>query len=418
VPGDPLPNFVSSLSKYFRVEHHYPLLADIRHDTPESEIRKKFGNILFQTAQGRYLITKNGVVVRDKLIDLIHEEGKLTERVKFVMYFLFMFRDKRYRDFLCNIVGRKDGKWDTDVFRKHHTSYFRHAGGHKAFTNLRQFLFQAGVLRETDLTVYMPDLSGWFPAAVEVSAQSISDTVARKGFLASPYSFLVRRRINALLNATPDELAGLEIDVPFEEAEDQLPPIEVEGDAGDVDTSDFRDWDRIPPAQRRGQDKYQITSDPAVLERANYQHYVLESIVAGLCKERKMVVQTNRHIDLIATLGATSVLFEMKSCTEAGTRSQVRRAVSQLLEYRYLYQTKLGKDVRLCAVIERRPRKSAEWLLGYLAHLGMGLIWKNDADERLNCTGFTKELLGGLIPKVKKNDFGVASRESVQAETE
>ncbi len=323
------------------------------------------------------------------------------------MYFLFMFRDRRYRTFLCDIVGQNRGKWDTTVFRKHQTTYFRHAGGHKAFTNLRQFLFQIGVLREADLTVHMPELQGWFPAAVEVAAQSLKDDSTRKSFLASPYSFLIRYRINALLNATPDELASLEIGVPYEETADLLPPIELEGRIQEIDTTDFKEWNSVPPAQRTGQGRYEITNDPAAFERANYQHYILEKIVAGLCRERNITAQTNRHIDLVVTLGTTSILFEMKSCTETGIRSQLRRAVSQLLEYRYLYQTKLGKDVRLCAVIERRPKKSAEWLLGYLTYLGIGLIWKNDRDDGLNCTDFTKTLLGDFIPKVHTPDFGL-----------
>lgn len=410
MPADPLPNFVSSLSKYFRAEDHYRILAYLDHDTPESEIRKKFGNILFQTAQGRYLTTKNGLVIRDRLVDLVHEEGKLTDRVRLVMYFLFMFRDRRYRTFLCEVVGKNRGRWDTSVFRRHQTAYFRHAGGHKAFTNLRQFLFQIGVLREDDLTVHIPELQDWFPAAAEVAAGSLKDDSARKSFLANPYGFLIRYRINALLNATADDLVGLEIRLPDEETEDLLPSIELEGGVQKIDKADFKNWNRLPPAERTDQGRYQITNDPAAFERANYQHYVLEKILAALCRRHNMTAQTNRHIDLVATLGPTSILFEMKSCTEAGVRAQLRRAVSQLLEYRYLYQAKLGSEVRLCAVVERRPRKSAEWLLGYLTHLGIGLIWKNDRDDGLNCTDFTKGLLGDLIPEVRAIGFGLAPK--------
>jgi hypothetical protein len=35
------------------------------------------------------------VVIHDKLVDFIHEEGVFTERVEMVMYFLFMFRAKK-----------------------------------------------------------------------------------------------------------------------------------------------------------------------------------------------------------------------------------------------------------------------------------------------------------------------------------
>jgi hypothetical protein len=75
------------------------------------------------------------------------------------------------------------------------------------------------------------------------------------------------------------------------------------------------------------------------------------------------------------------------------------------LEYKYSYRKRLGKDVRLCAVIEREPRRSVEWMGGFLSYLNIGLIWKNDADSRMNCTTFTMELLGDVIPKIRKTDF-------------
>ena len=107
---NPLPQFEASLSKYFRVEDHCALLASISNDTPESDLRMKFDTDLYVTARARYLIVRDKIVIRDRLIDLIHEEGGFTERVKMVMYFLFMFRDPRYRTFICEILGRNHGK--------------------------------------------------------------------------------------------------------------------------------------------------------------------------------------------------------------------------------------------------------------------------------------------------------------------
>jgi hypothetical protein len=112
---DPLPQFRASLSKYFRAEAHFALVASIHHDTPESELREKFDTDLFVTAKARYLTTKNGIVLRDKLVDLISAEAGFTERVKMVMYFLFMFRDPRYRQFICGTLGKKNGKWEAPV---------------------------------------------------------------------------------------------------------------------------------------------------------------------------------------------------------------------------------------------------------------------------------------------------------------
>lgn len=146
----PLPHFVSSLSKYYRVEDHYPLVAAITQDIPESELRSKFDPDLYATGKQRYLTVRNGRVLRDKLVDFVHEEDGFTERVKMVMYFLFMFRDARYREFICKKVAT-GGKWHTEIFRDTQSEHFHNVGGRKAFTNLRQFLFQTGVIDERSL---------------------------------------------------------------------------------------------------------------------------------------------------------------------------------------------------------------------------------------------------------------------------
>jgi hypothetical protein len=168
--ANPLPQFVGSLSKYIRAEKYYELLSSIQHDIPESDLRAKFDPNLYATAKARYLLIENGIVRRDKLVDLIHDEGTFSERVKMVMYFLFMFRDPRYREFICNVVGQKNGKWDTRVFSDTRAEFFEHAGGRKAFTNLRQFLSQTGILDESSWAVRMPDPAQWFPARVGVVA--------------------------------------------------------------------------------------------------------------------------------------------------------------------------------------------------------------------------------------------------------
>jgi len=165
-----LPERVGSLSKYIEAHDHYELLAYITHDTPSAELRAKFGDNLYATARARYLTVEGEVVLRDRLIDLVHEEGAFTERVKMVMYFLFMFRDGRYREFICRVVGHNNGKWDAKVFSEKHGDSFKNAGGTKAFTNLRQFLFQTGILEEGTWSVHMPDATEWFPTAAEIAA--------------------------------------------------------------------------------------------------------------------------------------------------------------------------------------------------------------------------------------------------------
>jgi hypothetical protein len=142
-------------------------------------------------------------------------------------------------------------------------------------------------------------------------------------------------------------------------------------------------------------------TDVVEAERSDLQHWRLEKSIVDLCAANQLEPLTNRHIDVLCNDGPTSVIFEAKACPPHDIAGPLRRAVVQLLEYRYLYRDSLKPSVRLCIVSERRPRGGCEWLVGYLEHLGIGLIWRNDGDDDLNCTDFTKELLGDLFPQVR-----------------
>lgn len=141
--------------------------------------------------------------------------------------------------------------------------------------------------------------------------------------------------------------------------------------------------------------------DPVARERANLQHWALEKAIVDFCSAHGIAPLTNQHIDLLVRSGTTSVVFEVKACAPLGIAGPLRRAVCQLLEYRYLYRDALGPDVRLCVVIERRPRASYEWLMGYLEHLGIGIIWRNDGDKELSCSDFTKKQLADVLPLIE-----------------
>ncbi len=402
--SDPLPQFKASLTKYLHAEDHFGLLSSISHDTPEADLRARCPTDLFVTAKARYLIVEDKIVRRDKLIDLIHEEGTFTEKVKMVMYFLFMFRDPRYRDFICKTLGRNDGKWDTSIFSSTQSTLFAGTGGRKTFTNLRQFLYQTGIIDEGSWTAHMPDPSRWFPAAVEIAAYSIDDAKARRSFLRSPHGFLIRYGINALLNATPEEISRLNLGGTYEETEDLLPEIDLPVAASRIDTAELRPWNRVAPSKRK-HSMLISTTDSTTLERANSQHFLLEQRICELCRDQGLVPMTNLHIDLAVDSGDTSVVFEMKSCGLHAIRGQIRRSISQLIEYRYLYRDSLKSEVVACAVVERKPRGRLTWLIGYVESLGIGLIWKNDLNDRFNCGDGTKTLLASVLPQVKNADF-------------
>src|SRR5712671_1931647 len=112
-------------------------------------------------------------------------------------------------------------------------------------------------------------------------------------------------------------------------------------------------------------------------ERADKQHWILEKAIVDLCSASGIAPLTNRHIDVLGNSGNVSIIFEMKSCSPLNVARPLRQAVWQLLEYRYLYRNVLKPEVRLCAVIERRPRGTYQWMIGFLEHLGVGIIWEN-----------------------------------------
>jgi hypothetical protein len=382
--SDILPDLFTSLSKYHTIESHFEILSSINSDISESALRKAHKNPhLFGTAR-RYLLIRNHIVIRDRLIDFIHSEGDLTRRVKMVMYFLFMFRDARYREFICNTVANSNGKWNRSVFEAKHSSYFDGSGGHKAFTNLRQLLFRIGILNESNSEVDMSALGDWLPIALEIAAQHLSPE-SRTELISSPHGFLIRNRLNALVNCTPDEIVKCTLGGTYEESADMLPQIELApGTAGNV-LSPFKLWRRSQPAKRQSRN-IDFSIDPVLLERANHQHWVLERLTAEAISAKGTTISTTHLVDMLAQKKSEAILFEMKSCNSASMRPQIRRAISQLLEYKFLYRDRLPEKTQLCLVVERRPQGNSEWLLEYLDFLEIAVIWKKNTEEKLVCS--------------------------------
>lgn len=75
-------------------------------------------------------------------------------------------------------------------------------------------------------------------------------------------------------------------------------------------------------------------------------------------------------------MGDDLYFFEMKSTTDENAHSQIRRAISQLYEYRYLQQVPSAK---LVVVIENPPPKEKKWIVDYVVNDRKLLIaWDGD----------------------------------------
>lgn len=147
-------------------------------------------------------------------------------------------------------------------------------------------------------------------------------------------------------------------------------------------------------------DEHTVKGDPVARERGDERHQFLERAISDLCIAHGLKPLKNKHIDLYVQAGSISVAFEMK-VSALGMVRPVRRAIYELLEYRFVYRHELASEVRLCVVAERQPAGiDGRWLLSYMEDLGIGVIWRNEGGEGLGCSKFTKTHLGGVLPEL------------------
>jgi hypothetical protein len=113
-------------------------------------------------------------------------------------------------------------------------------------------------------------------------------------------------------------------------------------------------------------------------ERRNIIHKILVEKMDHILKGLNGKSFENAHIDLYGEVpGKGSILFEMKSGGE-NLLAQVRKAVSQLYEYRYRYNKIIHTDSKLCLVLTTYP-DSIPWVIDYLVKdRGILICWFDD----------------------------------------
>ena len=135
-----------------------------------------------------------------------------------------------------------------------------------------------------------------------------------------------------------------------------------------------------------------VMRNQAAVERANEAHGRLVNLVAGRIRERGGVPRRNRLIDLGARVNNAPYIFEMKSNADENTKTQVRRGLSQLYEYRYLQGS---PDATLVLVIENPLASDIAWMERYLEEdRGVRLVW--DGNDELFASTATAQVLSFL----------------------
>jgi len=126
------------------------------------------------------------------------------------------------------------------------------------------------------------------------------------------------------------------------------------------------------------EDPYIISQTARVkYERANSEHTLTITALCDYLARLNKAASKSRLIDAFALLTGGPAIFEVKSITELNEREQVRHALSQLYEYRYLHRQ---FNASLWIVFSREP--FSEWIIDYLIQdRCTNVIWKNEGGK-------------------------------------
>jgi hypothetical protein len=326
------------------------------------------------------LLDPNGAIVYDRFLSLASAEGLTSPRVRKVMYLVWALRDERLRRFICERVADRDGKWKINTLRSKANSTFLEewlssSSAKKARSNIEFFLQETGIYDPAG-RIHLELDDGWLPEAMQVAAQHEPDPATRTAMTAAPAEFLVSHGWHGLVNATPDELGSIVVPAPegepLEDKVIELPPGRP---------APGKPWKPTEPkGPRKKGGTFEVNH--VAVERASRAHQLLERLMADGATARGYQPLNNENIDLYFETPHGTVLAEMKSCHRNNVHSQIRRGVSQLLEYRYFYRELLGRNVSAVLVIETPVPRDKAWLVEYLATLGITLIWKEPTGDR------------------------------------
>lgn len=177
-------------------------------------------------------------------------------------------------------------------------------------------------------------------------------------------------------------------DIPvFEIQDDDQPLLPV--------TGGLSEYHEIEQRTSRAQQEITYFKDQAKLERATNAHIALVNLVSQRIRLNGGIPKSNQLIDLAVRLDQ-DYIFEMKSTTDDNVRSQVRKGMSQLYEYRYLQNR---PDAKLILVVEKPLGASQSWMLDYMeTDRAINLVW--DGNDELYGSDKTRNELGflGLQP--------------------
>lgn len=162
--------------------------------------------------------------------------------------------------------------------------------------------------------------------------------------------------------------------------------ISIAEDLPDSSTESPRVFELKPlvtrPSSRSRRVDDELTNDPyivsqtarAKMEGASLTHRATLQILKAYLHNRRRAVSESKLIDAFAVLRDGPAIFEVKSITESNERDQIRHALSQLYEYRFIHSM---ANASLWIVFSQPL--SSQWYVDYLAgDRGIRVVWSSN----------------------------------------
>jgi len=157
-------------------------------------------------------------------------------------------------------------------------------------------------------------------------------------------------------------------------------------------TDALREYATVEERTRLAKGTVKYMRNQALTERANNAHTRLVNLVAERVKQSGSLPRCNQLIDLATKNNNKSYIFEMKSANQNNIRSQIRRGLSQLYEYRYLQDL---PEAIIVLVVEIPLPNEIGWMNEYLENdRQVSLIW--DGNNELYSSSATQTRLSFL----------------------
>jgi hypothetical protein len=348
------------------------------------------------------LMNYDGTIAYDHFLSQAAAYGLESPFIRKIMYFLWAYRDDRIRRYICEVVANRSGQWRVrELLNKGNSTFFeewlQENTARKARSNFEYFIVEeTKIVDARTKTVHLELDDGWLDQAAIAAAQHETDPVLREELLANPAAFLERRGWLGLLNITEADLPATSSIL----SSDVIPLQDTEITADPSVPKTGKNWDRKSPSYS-GRTTTLASIDLVSRERANKSHFDLEELLAGLVTAQHLTPKWNQNIDMYFDVPDGAVLAEIKSCTDTNFHSQLRKGVSQLFEYRFLYKSLFSAEVTLLLLVETIPPRDKRWLIKYTESLGIVLAWKEPSSGDLVSSSKLPKTLLGIVTQVR-----------------